>query len=159
VAVNPGGRGRRFQLLEITEDGRSLLKTYGVALPRGHGRGGLAHQWWCQTIRDWLAGVGIPTAIEDDRHGVRVDLVAGNGDGRELAIEVETSPGHELENIRKDVAAGFQTVVSLLNDQPAVRRVRASLEKDPEVTNGAGIYTGVVADYARILGTLVQHSS
>ncbi len=159
VAVNPGGRGRRFQLLEFTDEGRSLLKDLGVPSPRGHGRGGIAHQWWCRTIGDWLTAFKIPVSIEDDASGARVDLVAIVAGGDQVAVEVELTPGHELENIRKDIAAGFQTVVSLLKDQAGVRRVQARLDSGQGLGNEVVTVLGLVADYPSVLGKVIPTTS
>jgi hypothetical protein len=156
VPISPGGRGKRFQLLDLTEAGRELLRTFGVSLPCGHGRGGLEHQWWCQTIVDWLSDLGLKASIEDDKYGARVDVVTTTVDGRFLAIEVETSPGHELENIQKDVSAGFKSVVSLVRDQAAVTRVQTRLDGDSDVST---IRVGCVRDYRRILEAAIQPGS
>jgi hypothetical protein len=90
VPISPGGRGKRFQLLDLTQAGRELLRSYGVPLPCGHGRGGLEHQWWCQAIADWLLDLELNASIEDDTYGARVDVATTATDGQLVAIEVET---------------------------------------------------------------------
>lgn len=159
VPINPGGRGKRFQLLELTDEGRALLKTFEIPLPNGHGRGGLAHQWWCRTIAEWLTDCGFAVFIEDETRGARIDLVATSTAGGTLAIEVETSSGHEIENIRKDIAAGFRTVVSLVNDQAAMRRVQCSLDAHSDPSSDADTLLGLLADYPTVLGALITPSS
>jgi hypothetical protein len=144
VAINPGGRGKRFQLLEFTDDGRDLLRTYRIPLPLGNGRGGLVHQWWCRTITDWLTDFGLTATIEDDRMGARVDVVATVPDGRRLAIEVEISAGHELTNIERDITAGYRTVVCLVDNQAAFQRVRSRRR---------------LRDYPRVLRTAILRSA
>jgi len=153
VAINPGGRGKRFQLLNLTDEGRALLEAFGVPLPRGHGRGGLTHQWWCQTVSEWLRGHGAQVVIEDDSHGARVDIVATAEDGQTLAIEVETSPGHELENIQKDLGAGFHTIVSLVDDPAALRSL---LDQTSGMAQGVTLHVGSLRHYSRILEKALQ---
>jgi hypothetical protein len=160
VAVNPGGRGRRFQLLEFTDDGRTLLTAYGIPLPHGHGRGGITHQWWVRTIVDWLTGQGLTVSIEDDSHGARVDLTASTSDGRILAIEIETSPGHEVKNIRKDIAAGFRTVICLVENRTAIGAVQNRLEGTPlSASAEVDIRVGEVRRYAQILRDAIEPGS
>lgn len=79
AAVNPGGRGERFKLLEFTAAGRELLADYGISSPSGRGRGGIAHQWWVDTIAGWLEGQDLDPSIEDETKGVRVDLLVITG--------------------------------------------------------------------------------
>lgn len=50
VSVNPRGRGEQFKLLELTQAGRAVLSDFGVSVSTGHGRAGVAHQWWVQEI-------------------------------------------------------------------------------------------------------------
>lgn len=90
--MNPGGRGERFKLLELTQPGRELLAAYGVTPVSGHGLGGVAHQWWVHSIATWLSERGFRAAVEDDSRGVRVDL--GFAVGKEtVAVEVEMTDG------------------------------------------------------------------
>jgi hypothetical protein len=157
VPVNPGGRGKRLKLLELTSDGRELLASYGIAPASGHGRGGVAHQWWVRTIADWLSERGLPPSIEDESRGARVDirLDATSGD---VAIEIEMTDGHALENIRKDLAAGFEHVVCLLDTPRAGERVRQGLgEESDQVPPGVRI--GELQNFEAMLAPLVDPRS
>ncbi len=129
VAVNPGGRGERFKLLEITTEGRSVLASFDVAPQTGLGRGGVAHQWWTQTIAAWLRERGLTVRVEDESSGARVDL-AFDLRGADVAVEIEMGEGHALENIRKDLDAGFATVLTFLDKPDAVERLRARLPSE-----------------------------
>ena len=126
VAINPGGRGERFKLLEFTQTGRQLLSEYGIPSPTGHGRGGIAHQWWVKTIADRLREHDLSPAIEDDTQGARVDLFV-SARGKKIAVEVEMTDGHAIDNIRKDLEAGFDLVVSLLDDSASAERIQEAL--------------------------------
>ena len=135
IAINPGGRGQHFKLLELTQAGREELADVGVTPVVGLGRGGLAHQWWVTTIASWLDENGVSATIEDESRGARVDITYRVGRER-IAVEVETSRGHVLENIGKDLAANFDTVVTLLDESLRIEdidaTVRATFEDQPE---------------------------
>ena len=92
VAINPGGRGERFKLLDLTPEGRALLSRFGVALPRGYGRGGIAHQWWARRVSEWLSRHGVVSEIEDGSSGARADLTCHLGAER-VALEIELLRG------------------------------------------------------------------
>ena len=131
VSINRGGRGQQFKLLELTTAGREALAEFGVTPAAGLGRGGVAHQWWVNAIAEWLKEQGLKPRIEDDSSGVRVDLSyrAGN---RHVAVEVETSRGHIFENISKDLGAGFDSVVTLLDETLDLEEIDAKLRSDLE---------------------------
>jgi predicted DNA-binding transcriptional regulator AlpA len=130
VAINPGGRGERFKLLELTAEGRALLQSYGVALPSGRGRGGLAHQWWAGRIATWLRERGVEAEIEDASLGARVDLAFEAG-GERVAVEIEMGEGHAAENLRKDLAAGYTQVVCLVDEGVNLDRLKMKLGELP----------------------------
>ena len=150
ISINPGsGRGRSFQLLDLTEEGLDLLRQFGVKPSAGHGRGKLAHRWWVHNISEWLNSQGVKCVIEDDSLGARVDISVVTGNQR-IAIEVEMSRGHELENVKKDLQAGFSQVVSLVKEPAAVQRVKAKLEKELGSPNGS-VHVGNLKEYADII--------
>ncbi len=144
LSINPGGRGQKFKLLEFSSKGRELLQTYGIKISQGRGRGGLEHQWWCNTIAGWLRKSGFKVQIEDESRGARVDIgVTGKGI-RSIAIEVEMSKGSELENIRKDLEVGYSLVVSLVRDPNSVELLQSEDQ----------VIVGLLTDYQIILRDL-----
>lgn len=153
VVINPGGRGQRFKLLELTGKGRSLLSEFEVVPTAGLGRGGVAHQWWVEEIATWLEAEGLTVSVEDESQGARVDLLVPLKHGS-LAIEVEISEGHVLENIEKDRRAGFETIVSLIEDQGVLERIQRKLQQGPK-----GLVLGLLTDFREELGSLVSTRS
>ena len=99
VTINPGGRGKKFKLVELTAEGRRLLLDFGVTPKEGLGRGGIAHQWWAETIAAWIEEQGAPARIEDESAGARVDIGA-LARRKRIAIEIEMGTGHVVENIK-----------------------------------------------------------
>jgi len=153
VAVNPGGRGQRFKLLELTSRGREMLHDLGVTPATGHGRGGVAHQWWVRHITEWLDGEGVEAHIEDESKGARVDIRIPLRRG-DIAVEVEMGEGHVEENLRKDTEAGYKTILTLLPDPESLERI---LEKLGEQTEG--IHVAELRDYEAVLARLLTPSS
>ncbi len=150
VPVNPGGRGERFKLVELTTAGRQVLDDYRIATPSGFGRGGIAHQWWVKTIGDWLEDQGVPATIEDESRGARVDILASSG-RRRIAIEVEMAEGHALENIRKDLNAGFDLVVTLLDDSISLERIKEASASQLEDAVRPKVHIGRLQEHEEIL--------
>lgn len=154
VAINPGGRGERFKLYELTSSGRDLLARYGVKPAVGLGRGGIAHQWWTATIVEYLQSQGLEVAIEDDSRGARVDL-AFRADGRDVAVEVELGEaGHAEVNARKNLAAGYDLVVTLLENLEVLPRLKERLS-DEAGELPARLIFGALQEHEEILSSLL----
>ena len=150
VPINPGGQGRRFQLLELTSRGRELLGSFGVTVPGGRGRGGLRHQYWVHTTVMWLTEQGAACRIEDDTRGARVDIAVETSNGTAV-VEVETSPGHELQNIQTDLRAGYVQVITLVENTRAVHRIEANLAGAHEVQRSR-VHVGCLPEFAEVIG-------
>lgn len=155
IAVNPGGRGERFKLLELSSAGRSLLASFGVAPETGHGRGGVAHQWWTARFATWLEAQGVSAQVEDESKGARVDL-AVRITGKDIAIEIEMGDGHALENIRKDLAAGYTEVVSFLDDPDAVERLRSRALRDLGEERARSVRIEEFREHEAVLASLLD---
>jgi len=153
VAINPGGRGERFKLLDLTAQGRALLARYGVPVATGHGRGGIAHQWWVERIASWLRGQGVDSAIEDASSGARVDLTFMLGAER-VAVEIEMGEGHVAENVRKDLDAGYGRVVCLVDQTVNLDRMRTKLGTLPP-----GVVLGELPSFEEVFTLLLSASS
>jgi len=150
VAVNPGGRGQQFKILDLTDRGRELLARYGIRLSSGHGRGGIAHQWWVHRIAEWLQEHGTDTNVEDESKGVRVDIGA-RVHGHDVAVEVELSDSHIDENLRKDRAAGYVRTVCLIDSPGALERLRAKLDVVPN-----DVVVGDLRDFEAVLTSVLS---
>jgi hypothetical protein len=156
VPVNPGPRGTRSLLIQLTEQGRNLAASLGMKVSQGHGRGGILHQWWTHTIVEWLRANRFEPIIEDDSVGARVDIRVPIPPDHHLAIEIETSPGNESHNIQKDLEAGYDQVLSLSKEPGQLSRVRALLPLDIPQDQ---VHLALLSDYSRILPGLLAESS
>ena len=145
-------------MLEVTSEGEQLLKSFGVRIKKGRGRGGLAHQFWCASISDWATGLGLDPTVEDESSGARVDVVIRVEDQEPIAVEVELTPGHEVINVSKDLESGFSTVVSLIEDAARVDTVLAAVRDhigtpDPGATEVLVVH---LRDFRTVLGRLFE---
>ncbi|MFP3939500.1 MAG: helix-turn-helix domain-containing protein [Thermoanaerobaculia bacterium] len=157
VAVHPGGRGQRFLLLETTQTGREILASYGIRVGAGRGRGGLAHQWWVRRIADWLEERGVSAVVEDDTRGARVDLSFSSESGP-VAVEVEMGEGHAVENVRKDLEAGYSEVVVLFDDPQIMERIRERLSTEYG-EKSLGVHLSDLRDFEAALAPLAGASA
>ena len=82
-----------------------------------------------------------------------MDLVIEFETGQTLAIEVETSPGHELENLRKDLGAGFTHITSLIKGAPRTRTIQSSVEAklSDVIPTGSHVSIGALTDFRDVL--------
>ncbi|GAB6909488.1 hypothetical protein JCM12296A_53320 [Desulfosarcina cetonica] len=69
------------------------------------------HHWWKNQIHEFYRKKGIPSEIEKSFNGKHAD-VGIVWKGENVAIEVELTPKNAIQNIVKDVEAGFSRVVS-----------------------------------------------
>ena len=156
ISINPGGRGKRFNLLELTTNGRELLKDLDIRVQTGAGRGGLEHQHFCTSIADYLTSRGMTAVIEDESLGVRADIAVKTTVGIGIAIEVECTRGNEIQNITKDLKAGFKHVVSLIKEKGRVAAVKAKLALELDGDDLEFVCVGELRDFENVLEPYLQ---
>jgi predicted DNA-binding transcriptional regulator AlpA len=100
------------------------------ALPQTPGRGGEHHKYLQQLIRRWAEARGYTVTIEkpilDGLGSVDVALEKG---GRTVACEVSvtTDAEHEIGNVQKCLAAGFDEVILISSEKKVLTSVRHAL--------------------------------
>lgn len=101
-----------------------------TALVATPGRGGDHHKYLQQLIKRWAEGRGYTVTIEkpilDGLGSVDVALEKGT---RKIACEISvtTDPEHEVSNVQKCLAAGFETVVMVASDKKVLTAARHAL--------------------------------
>lgn len=159
VAINPGkGRGSSFTLLELSAQAVDLLASLDVQGSTGMGRGGIQHQWWAKEISSWLQDEGATATVEDGSKGARVDVALRTASGLDLAIEIDLS-GRETENIRKDISAKYNHVVTLVPDKKRIETVRRNVEEEFGRDALAFVTIAQLKDYRSVLGPLLSSTS
>jgi excisionase family DNA binding protein len=94
------------------------------------GRGGEHHKYLQQLIKRWAEARGYTVAIEkpilDGLGSVDVALEKGS---RAIACEISvtTDPQHEVGNVQKCLAAGFEAVILISSEKKVLTAVRHAL--------------------------------
>ncbi|HWX23660.1 MAG TPA: type IV secretion system DNA-binding domain-containing protein, partial [Vicinamibacteria bacterium] len=98
--------------------------------PAPLGRGGPEHQYLQELVKRWAEAKGYRATVEEPLpSGGKVD-VALRREGHSLACEISvtTGAGHEIGNVEKCLAAGFDEVVLLSLSRGTLGKVREALD-------------------------------
>jgi hypothetical protein len=98
--------------------------------PAALGRGGPEHQYLQELVKRWAEAKGYRATVEEPLpSGGKVD-VALRREGHSLACEISvtTGAGHEIGNVEKCLAAGFDEVVLLSLSRGTLGKVREALD-------------------------------
>ncbi|MBK7494491.1 MAG: ATP-binding protein [Candidatus Omnitrophica bacterium] len=124
--VHAGGRGGVIILWQMLPKGYALVGLPPQALK---GIGDLIHQYLQVRTLSAVGRWGLRCEIEMLRCGKRADV--GVFDGSDLvALEIATSSRNEVNNVRKDLAAGFSLVVVLAHTETVKRSVLSKFSNE-----------------------------
>jgi hypothetical protein len=115
----------RIMLFMLTGRARQNLESQGYYVCRD--RNGLEHRYWKWKIADYYRKKGYKVFIEKKING-NVD-VAVKKDNLAIAIEIETGKSDYIQNIKKDLKAGYSLVVSVAINELVERRIREKLKE------------------------------
>jgi hypothetical protein len=111
-------------------------------VPAPLGRGGPEHQYLQELVKRWAEAKGYRATVEEPLpSGGKVD-VALRREGHTLACEISISTGaeHEIGNVEKCLAAGFDEVVLLSLHRGTLGKVRESVEAKVEEKDRARLH-------------------
>ncbi len=115
----------RIRLLELTDRGKNALGMKESS--KGHRKGGFEHEFWRARLAMAFKKQGFEVREEVAiGQGKTVDLV-GEKNGERLALEIETGKSEAVYNIRKDIEAGFDGVISVSLSQEVRRKIENQL--------------------------------
>ena len=118
------GRGKSTKTLyEITEKGREFARMDDFHIP---GKGDFKHKFWQHTIKEYYEKQGYKAEIEK-RYGNKHVDVGVEIDGKKIAVEVELSPDHLIENIEKDLEAGCIKVLIAVPSKKAIKQYESKI--------------------------------
>ncbi|HEX4007110.1 MAG TPA: type IV secretion system DNA-binding domain-containing protein [Acidobacteriaceae bacterium] len=123
------------QVPVIVQPSPKIGATHPVARPSpppaaSEGRGGAQHKYLQELVRRWALSKGYKTTIEKEILGGLGSIdVALEKDGRAIACEISitTSVEHEVGNVQKCLAAGFEHVVLLASDRKVIAKAKESI--------------------------------
>lgn len=121
VEVDTGTPGRNPKLLELTDDGVTVLEERGYDVA-ATGRRGIEHRYWQRQVADHYDAEGFDVVIE---HGVAdgvIDVFCERP-GEQVAVEVAMSPEHEVANVEKCLDAEVDRVEVVAVDADVLARV------------------------------------
>jgi hypothetical protein len=115
----------RIMLFMLAERARRYLESQGYYVCRD--RNGLEHRYWKWKIADYYRKKGYKVYIEKKING-NVD-VAVKKENLTIAIEIETGKSDYIQNIKKDLKAGYSLVVSVAINELVERKIREKLKE------------------------------
>lgn len=114
--IKAGGQGGRPKILEPTEKGNGHLLLNGHEPNEKNGKGGLEHRYWQKKIKEYFEDWGCNAQIELFIGKKSVDVAVFCPNKKTIAIEIAMSPYYEIENVRKDLAFGFDEIIVACRD-------------------------------------------
>lgn len=115
-------------LLELTERGKALLRDSGYEFKESKEvREGIEHKFWKEKIAEYYRNKGYKVSIEKPVNG-QTDIIIEEK-GKKIAIEIETGKSDAIQNIIKDIRAGFDTVISVATNIMVENEIRKKLQE------------------------------
>jgi len=116
----------RMILFELTDKAKLFLEKSGYRV--FYERNGMEHKFWKWRITDYYRKRGYKVFVEERVNG-NVDL-AIRKDKTSIAIEIETGTSDFINNIKKDLKAGFDLVISVAVNELVEARIKEQLVKN-----------------------------
>jgi len=124
--VHAGGRSGMLTLWRLKAKGYDFVGMPRQVLP---GIGDVKHQYLQDRVWRKLKTWGLSPQIEMRRCGKRVDVGVDIA-GRLIAFEIAITASNEVSNVQKDVAAGFDLIVVLPENQKVQGTIERKFKKE-----------------------------
>lgn len=133
---------------------REPVPVPSVTVPPSPGRGGPDHKYLQDIVHRWAEANGWRAIREEgilDGLG-RVDVALRKGE-RSVACEigVSSTPEHELENVQKCLAGGFEVVALVSTERQLLAKVRALADEALAKEQRTRVHFGLPADLFMLL--------
>jgi len=129
VSFNLGKKSRPKTYLKFTEKAISLVGDQRF----DRGRGGFEHKLLAHILRSELTKMGYKAEIEFHHTGKAVDISVYKN-GEMIAVEIAMSISGEIDNIRKDLAAGFEKVVVIVMNDALKDKLQKAISLDDDIS-------------------------
>jgi len=138
------GRGR-IKYLELSRKGKELLSKMGLEI-EDERKGGAEHEYWKHRMAEVLRKQGYDVELEKAvKDGGAVDILATK-EGKSLAVEVETGKSDAVSNIKKDLEAGFDEVISVATNEGVAQKIKG-LIRNSGIIDERGLKIMSVRDF------------
>lgn len=130
--------------------------------PPTEGRGGPQHKYLQELVRRWASSKGYKTTIEKQILGGLGSVdVAIEKDGRSIACEITitTTVEHEVGNVQKCLAAGFEHVVLLASDRKVIAKANESIDATLAGPEREKVHVLTPEDFFEFVETLEAHAA
>ena len=128
--INTGRRGNKIKCLELTGKGIKKAESLGIEYRGLSGKGSFAHRFWQHRVKGYFEGKGYIARLEGEHPGVD-DLadVSLEKDGERIAVEVELSGKHMLENLKRDFENEYDVVIVVVTTSKMEKLVNTKIEE------------------------------
>ncbi len=125
----------RIKVLRLNQSAAQALKSNLSRNSIGRGNPGIEHEYWKKKIAEHFRKLG---------YEVREEMTFGNGksvdiaakcEKETIAIEVETGKSDAIYNIKKDLDAGFDRVLSIALDSETKKKILHDLQAFGLISN------------------------
>ncbi|OVE80174.1 hypothetical protein BVY01_00680 [bacterium I07] len=114
----------KIMLLELTKTGWEELQNLNGKLIQKKRTGGAIHEYWKEQIERFYRNRGLKVIKEIPVNGGKTADLCVLNKGKRIAIEIETGKSDFIGNIKKDLKAGFDEVVSVAVDENVLERIK-----------------------------------
>lgn len=123
------GRGKRGKILILLDKAESAIEP---AQKIRYGRSAnLEHSFIQQILKCHLETLWpVKAKIEEMRNGKSIDIAITKNDGTAVAIEYERTSLHARENIEKDLAAGFEKVITVCGKNQVLEEIKKIVDEE-----------------------------
>ena len=119
LEIKTNYRGRPQKFYKLTDKGIFIVGKQNL----GSGKGGFEHRLHQRRLTEVFEAQGYKVIVEECKNGKNVDLGLSK-DEKNIAVEIIISPQNAIENIEKDIAAGWKTVWLLCHTQTILDGVK-----------------------------------
>lgn len=119
-------RKTQIILLELAEKAKAILRQAGYEIAEISE--GVEHKYWKQLISEYYKSKGFDVSVEEIVNG-RADIIVDNKKKR-TAIEIETGNSDAISNIKKNLRAGFDNVVTAATNTCVLEKIRGQLRDE-----------------------------
>lgn len=130
-------------LFDITPRGRAILRDLGCSPTEA--TEGIVHKFWKHRIAEFYKAQNLKVDVEKGING-RPDIIVSNG-SRKVAIEIETGKSNAVDNIERDVMAGFDETICVATSKIVEEKIKALVVSRSKISNKVKVTCAAAFDH------------